>query len=88
MPPRNLELVGKRELEAMMREGNIGRMGTTDIGASNGDGQKGRNQDGPGEALPERGGVVIDPERNDALEKERPADALFKAVFGSDSEDD
>ena len=32
--------------------------------------------------------IVIDPERNEALEKERPGEAVFKAIFGSDSEDD
>ena len=32
--------------------------------------------------------VVVDPERNEALEAERPGDAVFKAIFGSDSEDD
>jgi G patch domain-containing protein 1 len=32
--------------------------------------------------------TVIDPERNDALEGERPGEAVFKAIFGSDDEDD
>ncbi|KAJ6143822.1 hypothetical protein N7471_003275 [Penicillium samsonianum] len=32
--------------------------------------------------------VVVEPERNDALEAERPGDAVFKAIFGSDDEDD
>jgi G patch domain-containing protein 1 len=31
---------------------------------------------------------VVDTERNDALEGERPGDAVFKAIFGSDDEDD
>lgn len=31
--------------------------------------------------------TVIDPERNEALERERPDDAVFRAVFGSDSDD-
>lgn len=30
----------------------------------------------------------IDPERNEALEQERPGEAVFKAIFGSDSEDE
>jgi G patch domain-containing protein 1 len=30
---------------------------------------------------------VVEPERNDALEAERPGDAVFKAIFGSDDED-
>lgn len=29
---------------------------------------------------------IVDPERNEALEAERPGDAVFRAVFGSDSE--
>jgi G patch domain-containing protein 1 len=32
--------------------------------------------------------VIVDSERNEALEKERPGEAVFRAVFGSDSEDD
>lgn len=31
--------------------------------------------------------VVIDPERNEALEGERPGEAVFKAIFGSDDEE-
>jgi G patch domain-containing protein 1 len=30
----------------------------------------------------------VDAERNEALESERPGDAVFKAIFGSDDEDD
>ncbi|KAI9827560.1 MAG: hypothetical protein M1832_004910 [Thelocarpon impressellum] len=32
--------------------------------------------------------VVVDTERNAALEAERPGDAVFRAIFGSDDEDD
>jgi G patch domain-containing protein 1 len=32
--------------------------------------------------------AVVDVERNEALETERPGDAVFKAIFGSDDEDD
>lgn len=31
---------------------------------------------------------VVEPERNQALEAERPGDAVFKAIFGSDDEDE
>ncbi|KAJ5937788.1 hypothetical protein N7454_004130 [Penicillium verhagenii] len=31
---------------------------------------------------------VVEPEHNEALEAERPGDAIFKAIFGSDDEDD
>ena len=30
--------------------------------------------------------VVVDPERNEALERERPGEEVFRAIFGSDSE--
>ena len=32
--------------------------------------------------------VVVDPERNEALEAERPGDAVFRAIFGDDSDSD
>ncbi|OJJ49738.1 hypothetical protein ASPZODRAFT_1014215 [Penicilliopsis zonata CBS 506.65] len=32
--------------------------------------------------------AVIEPERNDALEGDRPGEAVFKAIFGSDDEDE
>jgi G patch domain-containing protein 1 len=31
---------------------------------------------------------VMDPDRNEALEQQRPGQAVFKAIFGSDDEDD
>ncbi|OCT52009.1 DUF1604 domain protein [Cladophialophora carrionii] len=31
---------------------------------------------------------VMDPERNEALEQQRPGQAIFKAIFGSDDEDE
>ena len=37
---------------------------------------------------PPRKQIVIDAERNEALESERPGADVFKAVFGSDDEDD
>ncbi|KAL1961963.1 hypothetical protein VTN77DRAFT_744 [Rasamsonia byssochlamydoides] len=32
--------------------------------------------------------IVIEPERNEALEGERPGEAVFKAIFGSDEEEE
>ncbi|OKL59947.1 hypothetical protein UA08_04542 [Talaromyces atroroseus] len=32
--------------------------------------------------------IVVEPERNEALEGERPGEAVFKAIFGSDDEED
>ncbi|KAL1885548.1 hypothetical protein Plec18167_001042 [Paecilomyces lecythidis] len=42
----------------------------------------------PSTQAPPRQPVVIEPERNDALEAERPGEAVFKAIFGSDDEDE
>lgn len=47
----------------------------------------------PGSAAASEGGtarqrVVIEPDRNEALEAERPGEAVFKAIFGSDEEDE
>ncbi|KAK2750519.1 hypothetical protein FQN55_002120 [Onygenales sp. PD_40] len=36
----------------------------------------------------ERIGIGVDPERNEALEGERPGAAVFKAIFGSDDDED
>lgn len=73
-PVRNLELVGKKEMEALRRESGMLR-----------------NEGGVGgdhTGLGEKEIVVVDPERNEALEAERAGEAVFRAVFGSDSEDD
>lgn len=45
----------------------------------------GRAEMGTGTA---REQVVVEPERNEALEAERPGEAVFKAIFGSDDEDE
>jgi len=34
------------------------------------------------------GPTAVDPDRNEALEQTRPGDAVFRAIFGSDDEDD
>lgn len=31
---------------------------------------------------------MMDPDRNEALEQQRPGQAIFNAIFGSDDEDD
>ncbi|OAL73470.1 G-patch domain-containing protein [Trichophyton violaceum] len=47
---------------------------------------------GPGPAMPAEQPpaqpAAVDPERNEALEGERPGEAVFKAIFGSDDEDE
>ncbi|KAJ9399282.1 hypothetical protein DTO282F9_3905 [Paecilomyces variotii] len=42
----------------------------------------------PSTQAPPRQPVIVEPERNDALEAERPGEAVFKAIFGSDDEDE
>ena len=42
----------------------------------------------PGAGLAGREQVVVEPERNEALEAERPGEAVFKAIFGSEDEDE
>lgn len=82
LPQRRLELVGKKDMDEMLRES--GRIGNKILAVA----AAGANDDemidnsiaGPAAA------IVVDPERNEALEVERPRDAVFKAVFGSDSE--
>ncbi|MCJ1403284.1 hypothetical protein MMC11_006507 [Xylographa trunciseda] len=70
---KNLELVGRKEMDELRRESGQ-RAGKTE--AQGGEGK---------EALKP---VVVDPGRNEALEKDRPGEAVFKAIFGSDSESD
>lgn len=74
LPTKKLELVGKAEMENLRREG-----GFAECGEGLGEGEREKV---------ERRRVVVDPERNEALEGERPGDAVFRAVFGSDEEDE
>lgn len=82
VPQKRLELLGKQDMDELMRESGFGRR---------------REHDGlldeAREGIKELGtkeveNNVVDPERNDAIEKERPGEELFKAIFGSDSEDE
>ncbi|KAF9890290.1 hypothetical protein FE257_006205 [Aspergillus nanangensis] len=43
---------------------------------------------GSAPVIEERKPVVVEPEHNEALEAERPGEAVFKAIFGSDDEDE
>lgn len=101
LPQKRLELVGKRDMDEL-RMGSAGASGAAGMGVRNSGfmsggslegsepavedqvgGEGGRSGDGAGGIRP-----AIDPERNEALEKERPGEAIFKAIFGSDSSDD
>ena len=70
---KNLELVGKKEMDKLRRESGQPNGGAESHSVAEMD-----------RVEP----MVVDPERNEALEKERPGEAVFKAIFGSDSEGD
>lgn len=82
MPQKRLELVGKRDMDELRMSG--GGMRSVGVEVEN-EGGGGGGETGGGQGREE---VVVDPERNEAIEKERPGEELFRAVFGSDSEDD
>ncbi|KAI4233560.1 MAG: hypothetical protein LQ349_004329 [Xanthoria aureola] len=79
MPQRRLELVGKREMDELMRE-------RADVNADKYESTADAGQGHDRIAADEK--RTLDPERNEALEKERPGEEVFKAIFGSDSEDE
>ncbi|EER27989.1 G-patch domain containing protein [Coccidioides posadasii C735 delta SOWgp] len=72
---RNLELVSKDTMNELMMESQ-NNVSSIHLGKL--------PQDQP---LPELIKKPIDPDRNEVLEAERPGDAVFKAIFGSDDED-
>ena len=82
LPQKQLELIGKKDMEDL-RIASRARQGAE---ASNL--PEDTQVAGLLEQEDETSTLEIDPERNEALEKERPGDAVFKAIFGSDSEDD
>ncbi|KAI4134557.1 MAG: hypothetical protein LQ341_006010 [Variospora aurantia] len=79
LPQRRLELVGKRDMDELMRETDGRRI--SEYESKGGGGQ----QHDRAQAEVE---VVVDPERNQALEKQRPGEEVFRAIFGSDSEEE
>ncbi|KAL8737105.1 MAG: hypothetical protein Q9181_002025 [Wetmoreana brouardii] len=76
LPQRRLELVGKRDMADLMRDRNASGF------------QSGANDGGEAGKIEIESPVVVDPDRNEALEKERPGEEVFRAIFGSDSEDE
>ncbi|KAF6227805.1 hypothetical protein HO173_011907 [Letharia columbiana] len=80
MPQKRLELVGKRDMDELRMSG--GGMRSVAVKVED---EGGGEEMGEGQGMEE---VVVDPERNEAIEKERPGDEIFRAIFGSDSEDD
>ena len=83
IPQKRLELVGKKDMDELRMSGGGMRsvgMSMEDEGAAGGE-MGGDQIQGKEEA-------VVDPERNEAIEKARPGEEIFTAIFGSDSEDD
>ena len=84
LPQKTLELVGKNDMAQLKTSsgGNVfGEMRSFTSGGVEEDKEAGQDQ-------PRTSPIDINPERNEAIEKERPGEAIFKAIFGSDSEDD
>ncbi|SMR43275.1 unnamed protein product [Zymoseptoria tritici ST99CH_1E4] len=77
---KRLEIVSQASLDRMMMEANFSK-NFAKGGVEGGSGEP--------EALePQAVKVEVDAERNEALEGQRAGEDIFKAVFGSDSEDD
>lgn len=79
LPQRRLELLGKRDMDDLMRERSTRKNSESEEAVEGG--QRHDRME-----VVEK--VVVDPERNDALERDRPGEEVFKAIFGSDSEDE
>jgi len=76
LPNTKLELVSQKAMETILLESGVRRDLTADTGEE------------IEVVLSGKAEVLIDSERNEALESARPGDAVFKAIFGSDDEDD
>ncbi|QSZ29228.1 hypothetical protein DSL72_003740 [Monilinia vaccinii-corymbosi] len=83
------DLVGRRDLDRMMIEaGNALGFREADIKKEDVDADLGNSmvtgEEGGGKHVQQ----VIDAERNEALEGQRASEAVFKAIFGDDDDDD
>ncbi|KAL4775026.1 hypothetical protein BDW60DRAFT_214910 [Aspergillus nidulans var. acristatus] len=82
---RPRELVSQDVMNQLMLAAGGGPGGATLAPSSRGDSASAmRAAPGPSPTAP----VVIEADRNEALEGERPGEAVFKAIFGSDDEDE
>ncbi|KAI9881041.1 MAG: hypothetical protein M1830_008923 [Pleopsidium flavum] len=82
LPTTKLELVSKETLENIMRESGGRQQACTETGIDFETQLDQKRKD------TKRKDIIVDAERNEALESQRPGDAVFKAIFGSDNEDD
>lgn len=80
MNTQRLELVGKREMDELRREGGAAKRFSSG-------GVEGGELAGKVEGEVVENAVVVNPERNEALEKERPGEDIFRAIFGDSDED-
>ena len=76
---QKLDLVGKKDMDRLRMEG------AASMKFASGGLERGES----GERVEEVMGklVVVDPDRNEALEKERPGEEIFRAIFGDSDED-
>ena len=81
---KRLELVGKRDMDELRMSGGGLRISEQISKVSTEEEDDGN----AGVMQKDEEIVIVDPERNEALEKDRPGEAVFKAIFGSDSEDE
>lgn len=89
LPQRRLELIGKKDMEELKAaSNNMDRLASKDLTEGPSEGLREESSQGSENKRDSQPSIQIDPERNEALEKDRPGDAIFKAIFGSDSEDD
>jgi G patch domain-containing protein 1 len=82
LAPRNMapDLVSKAAIDDMMKESSQYRNDTRETKTS-----EPAAAAIPVEKPPE---IVVDADRNEALEGQRAGEAVFKAIFGDDSDDD
>ncbi|KAL8905004.1 MAG: hypothetical protein Q9207_002896 [Kuettlingeria erythrocarpa] len=83
LPQRRLELVGKKDMDQLMME-----RGSRQVSECKGSAEEVDEGGQQHDRMEVAEKVVVDPDMNEALEKERPGEEVFKAIFGSDSEDD
>ncbi len=84
LPRKNLALIGKEEMDDLRMNRGDAKSSPQDLGIQADTEVLGND---PNNQMGDKA-VAIDPERNEALERDRPGEAIFKAIFGSDSEDD
>ena len=84
LPQRSLELIGQKDMDELRMTDSMVKNRVFDLGGQLHDNLETKGAVGEGSDQ----AIVVDPERNEALEQERPGEAVFKAIFGSDSEDE